>query len=39
MGGKPKASGKPDRRLAENRSGAYKAGARTKGAGKTHKRP
>jgi hypothetical protein len=34
MGGKPKASGKPDRRLAENRSGAYKAGARTKGAGK-----
>jgi hypothetical protein len=34
MGGKPKGGTKPDRRLAENRSSAYKAGDRTKGAGK-----
>lgn len=30
---KPKAGGKPDKRLAENRSSAYKAGSRTKNHG------
>lgn len=34
MGGKPKPGGKADGRRAENRSSAYKAGDRTKAAGK-----
>lgn len=34
MGGKPKMGGKPDGRLSQNRSSAYKGGSKTKAAGK-----